>query len=188
MNRRLNLRLRRISRFARIVGLNALLLAPSAWADVSDVSPTGFTSTHRQEVQASAATVWQAITQLPQWWSDQHTWSGKAANMQLELQAGGCWCERWGNGQSVMHGQVVLVQPGRLVRLNAALGPLQELGVNGVLTLITAEQEGKTVLRMTYRVSGAPQAGLEKLAPVVDRVMGEQYQRLKRMAETGQAQ
>jgi hypothetical protein len=38
---------------------------------------------------------------------------------------------------------------------------------------------------LTYRVSGPSDAGLDKLAPVVDRVIGEQYKRLKSLAETG---
>ena len=132
--------------------------------------------------------VWRAITPLPQWWNDQHTWSGKAANMVLELHAGGCWCERWGDGHSVMHGQVVWVQPGRLVRLNAALGPLQELGAGGVLTLVTSTQEDKTFVRLTYRVAGAPDAGLDKLAPAVDQVLADQFQRLLKAATAGRAQ
>ncbi len=103
--------------------------------------------------------------QLPRWWSGAHTYSGDAANLSLDAQAGGCWCERWGDGNSVQHGQVVLVQPGRTLRVVANLGPLQELPVNGVLTFTIAMQETKTILRLTYRVSGAPDAGLDKLAP-----------------------
>jgi hypothetical protein len=107
--------------------------------------------------------------------------------MSLDLQAGGCWCERWGDGQSVQHGSVILVQPGRVIRLAAALGPLQELATSGVLTIVTTAQDGKTFLRMTYRVAGNADAGLEKLAPVVDQVIGTQYRRLKALAETGKA-
>jgi uncharacterized protein YndB with AHSA1/START domain len=163
----------------------ALLLAVSAAsgrAEVTAVSPTSFTSNFRTEMASPQAAVWQAITQLPQWWSDQHTWSGKAANMVLELTAGGCWCERWGDGRSALHGQVVWLQPGTVVRMNAALGPLQELGATGVLTMITSTTDGKTFLRMTYRVSAAPEAGLEKLAPAVDGVMADQWQRLLKAA------
>jgi uncharacterized protein YndB with AHSA1/START domain len=163
------------------------LLAAPAWADTSQVSPTGFTSSFREEVQATPAAAWQAITQLPRWWSDAHTWSGSAANMSLAGQAGGCWCERWsdaaGQAHSVMHGQVVLLQPGRVMRLFANLGPLQELPVQGVLTLVTGVTEGRTLLRLTYRVAGPPDAGLEKLAPAVDQVLAEQFRRLKALAE-----
>jgi uncharacterized protein YndB with AHSA1/START domain len=159
--------------------------ATLAHADTSQVSASGFISSFREEVRATPDEVWKAISQLPRWWNDAHTWSGKAANMSLDLQAGGCWCERWGDGQSVMHGQVVLVQPGRVMRLFANLGPLQELATNGVFTLVTSAQEGKTFLRMTYRVSGSADAALDKLAPAVDKVLAEQFRRLKTLAETG---
>ena len=105
--------------------------------------------------------------------------------MSLDAQAGGCWCERWGDGQSVEHGHVVLVQPGRALRLYGNLGPLQELPVQGVLTFTMAMQEDKTILRMTYRVGGPSDVGLDKLAPLVDQVIGEQFKRLKLFAETG---
>ena len=85
----------------------------------------------------------------------------------------------------MLHGQVVLVQPGRTLRVHANLGPLQELPVNGVLTFTIAMQETKTILRVTYRVSGPPDAGLGKLAPLVDQVIGQQFKRLKSLAETG---
>jgi uncharacterized protein YndB with AHSA1/START domain len=174
-----------------LLAIVALLLAATggpARAETSSASPTGFVSSFREEAKATPEAVWSAITQLPRWWHDDHTWSGKASNMVLDLQAGGCWCERWGDGQSVQHGQVVFVQPGRVIRLNASLGPLQELAVNGVLTIVTSAQDGKTVLRLTYRVSGNADAGLDKLAPVVDQVLATQYKRLKMLAETGQPQ
>ena len=153
-------------------------------AELTATSTTSFTSAFRSEVAVPQATMWRAITLLPQWWNDQHTWSGKAANMVLDLQAGGCWCERWGDGRSVMHGQVIWVQPGASLRVNAALGPLQELGASGIFTLDTNTQDDKTFVRLSYRVSGAPEAGLDKLAPAVDGVLAEQWQRLLKFAAT----
>ncbi|MBL8342183.1 MAG: SRPBCC family protein [Rubrivivax sp.] len=166
----------------------ASLGATMAQAEVTQVSAQGFTVVIAHTVESDPDRVWQAFTQLPQWWNNQHTWSGQAANMSLEAQAGGCWCERWGNGQSVMHGQVVMVQPGSALRLNAWLGPLQELAVAGVITFGTVRRDGATRLRVTYRVAGAPEAGFEKLAPVVDRVLSEQVARLKKFIETGKAE
>jgi uncharacterized protein YndB with AHSA1/START domain len=163
-----------------------VLCGAPAQADTSQVSAAGFISTFREEVSATPEAVWKAIVQLPRWWNPKHSYSGVAGNMGLDLQAGGCWCERWGEGHSVQHGQVLMVQNGRVLRLSAALGPLQELAVNGVLTLVTSAQDGRTFLRMTYRVAGAPEAGLDKLAPAVDKVLGEQFARLKTLAETGQ--
>ncbi|MBK7059863.1 MAG: ATPase [Rubrivivax sp.] len=167
------------------VAVIALAGAGQCRAELTATSATSFTSTFRSEVAVSQATAWRAITQLPRWWNDQHTWSGQAANMVLELHAGGCWCERWGEGRSVMHGQVVWVQPGQALRLNAALGPLQELGAGGVFTLVTSTLGDKTFVRLTYRVAGAPEAGLDKLAPEVDQVLAEQWQRLLRFTTTG---
>lgn len=165
-----------------------LVCAGPAHADTSNVAAHGFTSQFRDEVKASPEEAWQALIQLPRWWSGRHTYSGQASNLRLDAQAGGCWCERWGEGQSVQHGQVVLTLPGRVLRIVGGFGPLQDLPVQGVLTLATGTVEGKTMLRMTYRVGGPPDIGLEGLAPVVDQVIGEQYKRLKALIETGKAE
>jgi uncharacterized protein YndB with AHSA1/START domain len=163
----------------------ALLACHAAHAEASNVSTTGFTSSFRDELKASPDDVWKALVQLPRWWNASHTYSGQASNLSFDAQAGGCWCERWGDGQSVQHGTVVLAMPGKLLRVLGNLGPLQDLPVTGVLTFAITTQDGKSALRMTYRVAGPADAGLEKLAPVVDRVIGEQYERLKAMIETG---
>ena len=163
--------------------------ASPARADLSGVSPSGFAINYREEVKAAPDDAWKAIVQLPRWWNSLHSWSGQAANMSLDAQAGGCWCERWGQGHSAQHGQVVLVQPGRVIRLSAALGPLQELAVNGVLTIAagagSGAEAGKNFLRISYRVSGDASAGLDRLAPAVDKVIAEQFRRLKNLVETG---
>jgi hypothetical protein len=156
-----------------------------ATAATTDVSPAGFIVSFTDEIKASPADAWKGIVQLPRWWSGEHTWSGNASNLSLDVTAGGCWCERWGNGESVRHGVVVLVRPGSALRIDASLGPLQELAVNGILTITTGAKDGRNFLRMTYRVSGNANAGLVELAPAVDSVLGTQYQRLKTLIETG---
>ena len=60
-------------------------------------------------------------------------------------------------------------------------GPLQDLAVTAVLTFAIATLEGKTQLTMTYRVRG-PDANLDKLAPIVDKVVGEGFGRLVEFA------
>src|SRR5512138_2584892 len=136
---------------ARCLAMLLVALAAAASANPGNVTPHGFISIFRDEVAVSPPELWRAITQLPRWWSSRHTYSGQASNLSLDVQAGGCWCERWGDGQSVEHGRVVLVMPQRTLRIDANLGPLQELPVRGVLTLTIAMQESKTILRMTYR-------------------------------------
>ena len=171
-----------------LLALPALFGATAARAELTQTSSTGFTSSFRGEVQAGADATWRAIVQLPRWWSDAHTWSGKAANLSLDLQPGGCWCERWddrGSPAAVQHAQVLTVLPGRLLRLRGNLGPLQALPVDGVLDIATGVQDGKTMLRLSYRVGGPADAGLEQMASAVDRVLGEQFKRLKALVETG---
>lgn len=165
-----------------------------AQADTTAVSSSGFISSFRAEIKAAPAQAWGAVVQLPRWWNPSHTYSGNAANLSLDAQAGGCWCERWrdaaGASHSVQHAQVVLAQEGRVLRLNGAFGPLQDMAVVGVLTIVTASgtgaEAGQHFLRMTYRVAGAAEAGLDKMAPAVDGVIGEQFKRLKSLIETGQ--
>jgi uncharacterized protein YndB with AHSA1/START domain len=162
-----------------------LAIAGAARAETSDVSSAGFTVTYAMAVDSEPERVWQAFTQLPLWWNSAHSWSGQASNMSLDARAGGCWCEQWGDGRSAMHGRVLMALPGSVLRMHAWLGPLQDLPVAAVLTFATAKRDGATRLRVTYRVAGAAEAGLDKLAAPVDGVIGEQVRRLKAYIETG---
>ena len=162
-----------------------LLAGAAAHAEVTDASASGFTITYALVVDSDPQKVYQAFTQLPKWWNGAHTWSGQASNLSLDAQAGGCWCERWGDGASAVHGRVLMAIPGSALRFQAGLGPLQEIPNAGVLTFGTARRDGATRLRVTYRVAGAPEANLDKLAPAVDGVIGEQVKRLKAYIETG---
>lgn len=159
------------------------------------MSSSGFTSSYRGEIKTSPAQAWASIVQLPRWWNPAHSYSGNASNLSLDAQAGGCMCERWrdaaGTSHSVQHAQVVMAQEGRVLRLNGGFGPLQDMAVVGVLTIVVSPgqgaEAGQNFLRMTYRVGGGAEAGLDKLAPAVDGVIGEQFKRLKSLIETGNA-
>jgi uncharacterized protein YndB with AHSA1/START domain len=165
--------------------LCAGLVAAGARAETSQVTAAGFVSQFREEVSVAPDVVWKTVVQLPRWWNGTHSYSGDARNLTLDAQAGGCFCERWGDGHSVQHATVLMVQGGRVLRMSGAFGPLQDMAVAGVLTIVTSAQEGKTFLRMTYRVVGQPDSALDKVATAVDQVLGEQFRRLKTMAETG---
>jgi len=162
--------------------LSALVLAGAARAEPSQVSPAGFLITHRVEVKAAPEQVFAAIGHPERWWNGEHSFSGKAANLSLGLQAGDCFCERW-DGGSFEHGRVIYVARNQAVRLLGAFGPLQGLAVNAVMTFGIASKDGKTILQLTYRVSGNADAGLDKLAGPVDAVLGEQVHRLAAYAE-----
>jgi pimeloyl-ACP methyl ester carboxylesterase len=154
----------------------ALSTAGLALAAASNVSKSGFLVTHHSEVKADPAAVYAAIVQVGKWWSPAHTYSGDAANLSMDPRVGGCFCETWGKN-AALHARVIQAQRDKMLRLEGSLGPLQEMAVLGIMTFAIAQESGKTALTLTYRVR-APDAALDKLAPVVDKVIGEQFQRL----------
>jgi uncharacterized protein YndB with AHSA1/START domain len=92
-------------------------------------------------------------------------------------------CEALPNDGSVQHGTVVNVVPGQMVRLSAALGPLQQMGVSGSLTWqFERTAAAETRVTLTYAVGGYAPGGLDKLADVVDMVITRQLNRLAQHA------
>ena len=171
--------------FAALAAL--IVTAAPARADVAETSAGAFLLRAESEVAAPPEQVWRNLSQLGRWWSDSHTYSGDARRMRVDMRAGGCWCERW-NGGEVEHGRVALIMTRegvRTLRFYAALGPLQELGAQGVLTFTIAPHASGARVTMTYRVSGDPDLGLNAMAPLVDGVLMEQFGRLIRLSATG---
>lgn len=162
-------------------------LSSEAGAEVVDAQANGFEVKRQAVLNAPADKVYAALIQPSAWWNKDHTWSGSAANLSLAAMSGGCFCEKLPNGGSVLHMTVVYAQPGQGLRLFGALGPLQMSGASGHLGWTLSEKDGKTTLVQTYDVGGYMKGGLDKLAPVVDQVLGEQFERLKLYVETGKA-
>jgi uncharacterized protein YndB with AHSA1/START domain len=162
----------------------AMVSAAAARAETSGVSPAGFVVHVHRDVSAAPHKVYETIARIGKWWNSAHTWSGDAGNLSLDLNAGGCFCERWG-ANSVMHGQVIFVVQDEVLRLQSSLGPLQQRAVNGVLTFTTKPAAGKTALDLTYKVVGNADSGLDQSAPGVEKVLDEQVTRLVSLIETG---
>jgi uncharacterized protein YndB with AHSA1/START domain len=161
-------------RFSVLAAAIACSLPGLAAAEVKSAAPDSFLIEQRFSIAAPSSRVWEALMHPEDWWPSNHTWSGDRRNMRLSEQAGACFCERWGGG-SVEHGRVVMAIPGSLLRLSAALGPLQEMGVSGVITVTLDEKEGKTDVVVTHRVSGDASHKLDALAPIVDQVNAQQF-------------
>jgi hypothetical protein len=166
------------------LGAALLLACGAALGETSAVSPSGFLVTHHHDVRATAQQLYEAIGRIGRWWNDAHSYSGHASNMTLNLVAGGCFCENW-DGNSVQHAQLIQSRPGALVRLQGALGPLQPLAINAILSFEITRVADKTQLTVTYNVAGNADAGLDKLAGPVDGVIGEAADRLVAYAESG---
>ena len=162
----------------------ALALAAPARSEVKSVTPSGFEVATVTTIAAPAERVYAAFGEVARWWSPSHTFSKDAANLSLELRAGGCFCERLKEGGSVQHLQVVYAAPGEGLRLRGALGPLQTEGVDGTLSWSLKPVEGGTGVTQSYVVGGYIRGGMEQWAPRVDRVLDEQLQRLKGFVES----
>jgi uncharacterized protein YndB with AHSA1/START domain len=170
---------------ALLVGLIALGVAAPAAAAVVDSQLNGFEVHEVAQIAAPPEKVWAALGQIGAWWKPEHTYSGDAHNLSLELKVGGCFCERLPNGGGVGHMIVDMTEPNRLVRLAGALGPLAGTGGNGHMAITLAPAEGGTRLELTYDFGGYAKGGVTQWAVPVDGVLGEQVERLKRYVETG---
>jgi uncharacterized protein YndB with AHSA1/START domain len=160
------------------------VLASAAQAEVKQSAPDSLLIVETAQVKTTPAKAYAAISQVHLWWGDEYTWSGKAANLSLRAEAGGCFCEHWPGG-SVEYGRVITVLPEQLVRIETALGVLQELAVKGVLSFsIAQDDDGATQLELDYRVNGAASSGLDQLAPKVDEMMAATFARLTRYIQT----
>jgi uncharacterized protein YndB with AHSA1/START domain len=162
----------------------ALLTAGSANAELVAVEPEGFVSEHELKLDAPPDEAYRALTDdVHAWWDPAHSYSGDAANFSIQATAGGCFCERLADGGSVMHMQVVQAIPGKLLRLFGGLGPLQGLGASGAMDFAFEPSGTGTLLKYRYSVHGFFPAGLDTLAPAVDRVQLGQLERLKAYLE-----
>jgi hypothetical protein len=164
---------------ALAISVAAMAAVSPAQAEVKASAPDGMIIQIKGEVALSRETAWARLLKIGSWWSDGHTYSGKASSMTVDAVAGGCWCEIWEGGE-VEHGRVIYIQPNQSVRFASALGPLQGLGVTGVLTLTLADGSapGKTAVTLDMNVTGSSLSGLDKMAAPVNGVLQEQFDRL----------
>lgn len=166
---------------SRFLAAAALLIAAPAAASVTAQSDTGFVIALERAAPGAPADAWRQLIVPSAWWSSDHTWSGNAANLSIEARAGGCFCERLpasGGDGSVEHMRVVNATPGSLLRMVGGLGPLQSEPVVGVLSISLRPDGSGTRISWEYAVSGAMRMKPAELAPLVERVLGEQLDAL----------
>ena len=137
---------------------------------------------HSVNVAAPQGAAWAMVGRIGEWWSKEHTYSGDSANLRLDLRPGGCFCERLPDGGGVEHMRVAYLQPGEKIVLTGALGPLLYEGVAGVLELEVRKAGAGSKLIMRYKAAGFASGNGAQLAPLVDKVLGQQAQSLARRA------
>ena len=154
----------------------ATISAP-ALAEVVSSSSSHYRLKHEAVSELSPAALWDRLVSPANWWRPDHTYSGDSANLSLDLQAGGLWREEW-DGGSVVHGSVLYVKPGEVLRLNAPFGPLQGMGVITVWTITIKADGGGSRVIFDEVSNGSPASGLNDIAAAVDYVKQEAIQHL----------
>lgn len=160
------------------------LLQAMGSAEVKSSAADHFSVSIETEAKAAPDVVWHHLLRIGTWWSSSHTWSGDATNLMLNATPEGGFDETLpGKGGFVRHMKVIYAAPEKMLRMTGTLGPLQEEALNGTMTIRLTKREGVTAISITYKVSGHFEGGLDKVAPVVDRVLQEQFNRLVTVIE-----
>jgi hypothetical protein len=156
-------------------------LSVPAHAEVKSASASHFEVEGKAIVAVPPAAAYAMLGRVGDWWSAGHTYSGSTANLVMELRAGGCFCERTPkDGGTIEHLRIVQARPGTLVRATGGLGPLQGEALIGTLTWSFKAVPGGTEITQNYSVSGRSRTSLETLAPMVDRMLAEQLEGLRK--------
>lgn len=178
---------------ATAVAATAVAVTPVR-AEVVAQSDAGFTLRIETTVQAAPEAAWKALIAPATWWSPDHTYTGDAANLNLDAQATGCFCELLAKPASegtrrgsVEHAHVIYADPGKILRLSGAFGPLQSEALTATLTVSLKPEDGDTRIVWDYVVGGYMRMKAEAIAPLVDQVMSQQAARLAAKAGEGAA-
>src|SRR5688500_17550847 len=100
-----------------LIAVAALALAAPAHAEVVSANANGFEIRHSISLVVPQEQAFAAIGRIGQWWSKDHTYSGDASRLSLQLRPGGCFCERLDGGGGIEHLRVAYIQPGERVVL-----------------------------------------------------------------------
>ena len=159
--------------------LPALAAASPASAEVLNAGEHGFEVQHSVNLVVPQAQAFSAFGQIGQWWNKEHTYSGDANRMSLQLRPGGCFCEPLDGGGGIEHMRVTYVQPGERVVLTGSLGPLLYEATSGVMDVKVERIAGGSRVTMNYRAAGFAKGGAAAMAPLVDQVLGDQLKRYR---------
>lgn len=169
-----------------VIAILALSATP-ATAKIVAASDNGFAVRHEAEVTVDPETAYDMLRAPAKWWNGEHSWTGNAENLYMDAQAGGCFCELIPADESaekrvlrgsVQHMRILYAEPGKMLRLSGALGPLQSEAVTGTLTIMLKPTAQGTALSFEYVVGGYMRFSVDEIAPAVDGVIGEQLTRL----------
>ncbi|MCY7398106.1 MAG: ATPase [Sphingomonas bacterium] len=169
----------------RIFAISVALIAAPASAVVVGADSHGFELRHTLDLPVPPAQALAAFGQVGSWWSKDHTYSGNAARLSLQLRPGGCWCEQLDGGGGVEHLRVAYYEPGKRVVLTGGLGPLLFEATSGVMDVRATKTKTGSQLVINYRVAGFARGNGTEMALAVDQVLRGQTERLRAFASKG---
>jgi hypothetical protein len=168
-----------------ILAATLLAFSTPAQAEVKSQADHGFSVVHIAD--ADPAAVWARLIVPKNYWSKAHSWSGSVEGFYLEPRAGGCFCENMLAKDpkaktkitgTVEHMRVIFADPGKVLRMQGALGPLQAEAVLGTLTvaIVPAKSGLGSTVSFAYVVGGYMRFKTPEIAKAVDTVIGEQFE------------
>ena len=161
-----------------LAAFTLLMASAPAVAEVVSASSNGFEVRQILELPVKPEVAFAKFGEVGAWWDDEHTYSGKAANMRLALTRGGCFCETM-EGGGIEHLRVTYVDRPKRVVLTGSLGPLLYEATAGVMDVQVKPAAGGSQLVLDYRAAGFFKGGAGKLAPLVDQVLEQQMKRYR---------
>ena len=161
-----------------LVGLLVSIATPAS-ASVVGSGEHGFEIQNSVNLVIPHQQAFAAFGQVGQWWNKDHTYSGDAKRMSLQMRAGGCFCEPLDDGGGIEHMRVTFIQPGERIVLTGSLGPLLYEATSGVMDVKFERIAGGSRVTMNYRAAGFAKGGAAAMAPLVDQVLAEQMKRFR---------
>jgi hypothetical protein len=147
-------------------------------ATVVDSCAMGFTVKFEKSVKVDPEIIFNNFCKdIGKWWDPDHTWSGQAENLYIQEYIGGSFGERIPSRGYVRHLRLIYIDPGKMIRMEGGLGPLQQYAVNGIMTMEIKNVSDSSKVSLTYTVGGYIPGGVSKLAAGVNQVLEIQFKR-----------
>ena len=162
-----------------VIAAGLVCVSGAAQAEIVSSSSNGFHVRQAMQLVVPQDVAFASFGRVGSWWNKGHTYSGDSANLSLSLNPGGCFCERLPGGGGIEHMRVTYVDPGKRAVLTGSLGPLLYDATVGSMDLQFEKIAGGTRVTMDYRVAGFANGGAEKMAPLVDSVLADQFKRYR---------
>lgn len=163
------------------------LIPAIASAEHKSSTDNDFTVTLKTHVNVSPKVAYAKFLNIKNWWHSSHTFSSNAKNLYIDAKPKGWWGEKLPDGGFVRHMEVIYAAPGKVIRFQGGLGPLQAMPLYGVMTVVFKPQDKGTDIHLVYAVGGFVQGGVKRMAAPVDGVLQLQLKRLKTFADKGEA-